>query len=299
MKPEAKLKTAMDETRLLILGAQILLGFQLNGMFQEGFDSLGSSARALDVAAFVLIAVTVALLIAPSMHHRIAERGEATARIHRIATTCAGFALLPLAATLSLDLSIVLHRHHGSDVAAAAGVTFFIIAMALWFAFAWLKHKPFPGEDIMSKSGGTPLHAKVEQMLTEARVLIPGAQALLGFQMAVMFTSAFDRLPASSKLTHTAALCCMALAIIILIAPAAIHRLSYHGEDSEEFHRLGSLLVVLAAIPLTLGITLDLFVAARKATESESIALITSSLSFLIMAVLWFVYPLASEKSPR
>ena len=37
--------------------------------------------------------------------------------------------------------------------------------------------------------GKTPLRAKVEQMLTEARVLIPGAQALLGFQMAIMLTS--------------------------------------------------------------------------------------------------------------
>jgi hypothetical protein len=33
MKLQAKIKTALDETRLLILGAQILLGFQLNGVF--------------------------------------------------------------------------------------------------------------------------------------------------------------------------------------------------------------------------------------------------------------------------
>ena len=29
-----------------------------------------------------------------------------------------------------------------------------------------------------------PLHARIEQMLTEARVILPGAQALLGFQLA-------------------------------------------------------------------------------------------------------------------
>jgi hypothetical protein len=32
-----KVKTALDESRLLILGAQILLGFHLNGAFQSGF----------------------------------------------------------------------------------------------------------------------------------------------------------------------------------------------------------------------------------------------------------------------
>lgn len=38
----------------------------------------------------------------------------------------------------------------------------------------------------------TPLHAKIEQSLTEARVILPGAQALLGFQLIVMMTRAFD-----------------------------------------------------------------------------------------------------------
>jgi len=38
---DARVKTALDETRLLILGAQILFGFHLNGAFQNAFDELG------------------------------------------------------------------------------------------------------------------------------------------------------------------------------------------------------------------------------------------------------------------
>lgn len=246
MKPEAKLKTAMDETRLLILGAQILMGFQLNGMFQDGFDTLPRLSRNLDVTAFGLITLAVALLITPSLHHRIVEQGEVAAEIHRVASACAGLALLPLAATLGLDIFIVLDRHYGIAAAAVAGLSFFSCAMLLWFVFALMRRGPDVKETPMPKKNETPLHAKVEQMLTEARVMIPGAQALLGFQMAVMLTSGFDRLPSSSKLLHTAALCCIGLAIILLIAPAAIHRLSFRGEDSEEFHDLGSRLIILA-----------------------------------------------------
>ena len=33
------------------------------------------------------------------------------------------------------------------------------------------------------EASSTPLHAKIEQMLTEARVILPGAQALFGFQL--------------------------------------------------------------------------------------------------------------------
>ena len=35
-----KTKMALDETRMMILGAQILLGFQLRSAFGEGFDQL-------------------------------------------------------------------------------------------------------------------------------------------------------------------------------------------------------------------------------------------------------------------
>ena len=34
MKLEAKLKTALDENRLLILGAQVVFGFQFDGIFR-------------------------------------------------------------------------------------------------------------------------------------------------------------------------------------------------------------------------------------------------------------------------
>ena len=39
------------------------------------------------------------------------------------------------------------------------------------------------------------LQAKIEQLLTEARVVLPGAQALFGFQLAIVLTRAFERLP--------------------------------------------------------------------------------------------------------
>ena len=83
------------------------------------------------------------------------------------------------------------------------------------------------------KETSTPLKTKVEQLLTEARVIIPGGQALFGFQFIAMLTTGFDKLPPSSQLVHTAALCFFtALNVIVLMAPAALHRLSFGGEDS-------------------------------------------------------------------
>jgi len=39
---DKRVKTALDETRLLILGAQILFGFHRNAAFQNGFPDLSA-----------------------------------------------------------------------------------------------------------------------------------------------------------------------------------------------------------------------------------------------------------------
>ena len=80
-------------------------------------------------------------------------------------------------------------------------------------------------------------------MLTEARVVLPGAQALFGFQLAIVLTQSFEQLPSASRIVHAASLLLVALAVVLLMTPAAYHRLVYAGEDTEDMHRVGSALV--------------------------------------------------------
>src|ERR1700720_3476468 len=96
---DKKVKTALDETRLLILGAQVLFGFQLNGVFQEAFADLSFTSRLLNCAGQLFMAIAIALLIAPSMQHRIVEDGQDTNRILAVTTRFAGLALLPFGAS--------------------------------------------------------------------------------------------------------------------------------------------------------------------------------------------------------
>jgi hypothetical protein len=112
--------------------------------------------------------------------------------------------------------------------------------------------------------------------LTEARVILPGSQALLGFQLSIVLTQAFERLPPTVKLVHGAALLFVALSIILLMAPAAYHRIVYKGEDSEEFHRIGSRFVSYSTIPLALGLAADVFVVGTKIVPSEPVSAIAA-----------------------
>ena len=53
--------------------------------------------------------------------------------------------------------------------------------------------------------------------MTEAQLIIPGGQALLGFQFIAMLTSGFDQLPETAKVVHAAALCLIGMNVIVMI----------------------------------------------------------------------------------
>lgn len=178
-RTDKKVKTALDETRLLILGAQILFGFHLNGAFQRGFGDLSAVSKGLHAGVFVVMAIVIGLLIAPSLQHRLVEQGEASVRILAATTRFAGMALLLFAFALATDLYVVVAYRFGAATGLVIGGGFGALAALLWYGAAWLLEKPGKDELPMQEHC-TPLDTRIEQMLTEARVLIPGAQALFG-----------------------------------------------------------------------------------------------------------------------
>ena len=152
----------------------------------------------------------------------------------------------------------------------------------------------------MKKEVDTPLHTKIDQMLTEGRVILPGAQALLGFQLVVMLTKAFGQLPAPARAVHLVALMCVVLAIILLIAPAAIHRLAFDGNDDPRLHSTGSILMTLALLPLALGLSCDIWVALTKLfDDQDSLALVGALSVWVLLMTMWYVVPLALRRRYR
>ena len=143
------------------------------------------------------------------------------------------------------------------------------------------------------------LHEKIDQMLTEARVILPGAQALLGFQLAIVLSTAFEKLPAAMKSLHGAALLLVAVSIVLLMAPAAYHRLVYDGEDSEGFFRTGSRFVTLSTLPLALGLPADVYVVSTRIFVSDVAAGITAAAVLALLIGLWHALPLALRRRRR
>jgi hypothetical protein len=113
----------------------------------------------------------------------------------------------------------------------------------------------------------------------------------------VTLTRSFEQLSTTSRLIHVAALCCVATAVILLMTPAALHRISYAGEDSASFFRMGSGFVIAATVPLALGIAGDVYVATAKAGESIALGVALALATFAIVGSFWYVLPVLIRRS--
>src|SRR5436305_12981679 len=122
MELSKKIKTALDETRMLILGAQVLLGFELRSAFGEGFDKLPGHAKHIEALALILMTISVALMIAPGLYHRIVEGGQDSGPLHRVATTSSDLALLPFGLALRLDILVSIEHVVGTAPGIASGL---------------------------------------------------------------------------------------------------------------------------------------------------------------------------------
>ena len=297
-KIDRKLKTALDETRLLILGVQFLLGFEFQCAFQDRFNRLSEGAKQLNLAALGLIVLSIAILIAPSMQHRIVEAGQSTARLILTTNRLASTALMPMTAGLALSAYVVVQLTFGASAGLAVAAFLGSAAAFCWFGleiFVVGRHQ----EPREMQHSPTPLKTKIEQLLTEARLIIPGGQALLGFQFIAMLTSGFDRLPETAKVVHAAALCLIGMNVIVMMTPAALHRMSFAGEDSSRFLRMGSALVTVGPAFLAAGISAEIYVVFLKALSSSQMAITASIAAAIVLAALWYVWPLALRSSCR
>jgi hypothetical protein len=305
-KIKNKVENALDEARMLVLGAQVLVGFQLRSVFEPGFDALPLPSQVLKLVGLGLMLLAVGLIISPAAYHRLVEGGEDTPEIHRYTTRLMSWALLPLAFGLGIDLYVAVQKVVSWKVGVAAGLAGVLLAASFWYFLEFYmrreragdietarrEEREMSGEDDAEKDKKRDererLSNKIKHVLTECRVVLPGAQALLGFQFVVVLMEGFDKLSSLPKYIHLAALGLNALTIVLLITPAAYHRMVERGEETEHFHRFASKVLVAALVPLALALAADVYVIVQKVTESQLVSVVSALVVLAVFWELWF-----------
>jgi len=144
-----------------------------------------------------------------------------------------------------------------------------------------------------------PLEKSVDHLLEECRMVLPGVQALFGFQLIAVFNQVFfERLGAAERVLHLVALFLTAVATAMLMAPAAYHRQAEPRAVSERFLAYADVLLTGAMVPLMFGLSIDLYIIAMLVLGSTVGGVLVAAALFAICAVLWFVIPRARRLAP-
>jgi len=132
-------------------------------------------------------------------------------------------------------------------------------------------------------------------LLDECRMVLPGIQALFGFQMIAVFNQRFaDDLSFAEQATHFVSLSLVAIAIALIMAPAVYHRTEGVREVSERFLRNSTRLLVASMVVLGVGLCLDYYVVARLVLDTPWAALPAAAL-FGVFTFFWIVLPRSHE----
>jgi hypothetical protein len=129
--------------------------------------------------------------------------------------------------------------------------------------------------------------------IEEARMVVPGIQALFGFQLIAVFNQRFHDLTAGEQTLHFFALVLIALAIAIIMTPAAYHRLVERGSVSDFFIQLASRLIAAAMLPLMVALCLEVYLVGRMVDLSSWFSAALAGGLFAVFATLWFAFPFA------
>jgi hypothetical protein len=144
-----------------------------------------------------------------------------------------------------------------------------------------------PMEDVHRES----LEEEGTHATDEARMVLPGVQAILGFQLVAVFNQRFGELSEGRQVLHLVAFVLLAFAMALIMAPAAYHRQAERGRITRRFVDLASLFLSLSLVPLTLGIVIDTYLLVWLVAGSEVPSLCVAGSLLVLLVALWFVIP--------
>ena len=144
---------------------------------------------------------------------------------------------------------------------------------------------------------------KIEKLamatIEEARMVLPGIQALFGFQLIAAFNEHFRDLEPSQQVLHFVSLALVALAIAIIMTPAAHHRLAERGSISEFFVRLASGFIAIAMLPLMSALCIEVYLLGCVILQRKEASAVVSVILLIVFASLWYGLPFAMRHSRR
>ena len=136
------------------------------------------------------------------------------------------------------------------------------------------------------------------ELVEELRALIPGAEVLLGFLLAIRFTSAFDQLDDSQRYVYYFTFACTSTALVLYLATSAHHRLRFRAGDKEFSVRKGNRDAIAGTIAAAFALTSVVYLL-TDLTFGTPQAIVAAVAIFTLIAWRWWALALYRDWQDR
>jgi len=139
------------------------------------------------------------------------------------------------------------------------------------------------------------LDKRAQNAIEEARMVLPGIQALFGFQLIAVFNQRFPQIPAGQQLLHYCALLLVGAAIGLIMAPAAYHRIAEQHSVSRFFIQLASFMIAVSMLPLLTALCFEIYILGHLVLDNDQASFWIAVVMAAFLAALWYVMPFTAR----
>ena len=129
------------------------------------------------------------------------------------------------------------------------------------------------------------------ELLNELRVALPGVQFLFAFLLIVPFQQTRDQLTDFQKDLYFVALLAAAVATVLLIAPAAQHRVLFRQKDKDSLLRRSNMYAFAGLVVLGIAICTAILLVV-DVLFTTTLGLVAAGVVAVMLAIAWVVVPL-------
>jgi hypothetical protein len=127
-------------------------------------------------------------------------------------------------------------------------------------------------------------------MLSEMRILLPGAQMLSAFLIILPFNGGFAKIVHLEKLLFLATFLFSLASLVLLSAPAIQHRLLRPLKDRARFKRIATRQIVAGAFALAIALVLGTDLVMSE-VFGATVGLIVAAVMGLLIVCAWWLMP--------
>ena len=137
-----------------------------------------------------------------------------------------------------------------------------------------------------------PVDKAATFVLDESRMILPGIQALFGFQLMDVFNDTFtEKLTVFEQRLHLLSIALLLITTMTIMAQAVFHRQTAEQHVEDLFVRIASRLMLLSMIPLATSVCLEFYLISRIILNQIAISLLLAFTLFSLFLLLWLGLP--------